>query len=63
MVVQAARKVGPAEEIDQKQIDEKRRRGLALLMAAIWHRHNPPADAAGQDGSEDQSKAYLAEIW
>ncbi len=63
MGVQAARKIGLEEEADQNRMDEERRRGLAQLMDAIWRRHNPPAEGAGEDSAECKRKDYLAEIW
>lgn len=63
MGVQAARKIGLEEKTDPDRMDEKRRRGLAQLMDAIWRRHNPPAEGAGQDSHERKRKDYLAEIW
>jgi hypothetical protein len=63
MANQAARKYGHIEETASALTDEKRRRGLAQLMAAIWDRHNAPADDTGQDAGETKRKDYLAEIW
>lgn len=63
MGLSTARKPEPREDVEAGTLEEKRRHGLAMLMAAIWNRHNPPDDAGSIDAERKKREDYLADIW
>ena len=63
MGVSTARKLEMPEQPDGEALAEKRRRGLRMLMAAIWHRHNPATDIDDASAEKSKRQDYLAEIW
>ena len=63
MGASTARKVQLEDHDETISREAKRRHGLALLMAAIWNRHNPSDDEGSPDGELTRSKGYLADIW
>lgn len=58
-----ARKLEFREDAEAGALEEKRKHGLAMLMAAIWHRHNPRDDAGSLDAEGKKREDYLADIW
>jgi hypothetical protein len=58
-----ARNLKSRDETETVTVEEKRQRGLAMLMDAIWHRHNPPAETGSKSGGAEPGKDYLADIW